>query len=88
VSDEDDRETAQEPQVFDKPLHLDTSQSIETAERFIEQEQSWITGKRSGQGYTLPLTSRKDRRPVISSPHEVYLGKHLLGPYGRTLGQP
>ncbi|MNN13011.1 hypothetical protein D3C81_1260270 [compost metagenome] len=67
VGDQQHGEAMLAPQTFDQLLHLDPGQSVQRAERLIQQQQPWLMDQRPGQGYTLLLATGQRRRPFIGT---------------------
>ena len=65
VSDEDDRFAKTVDQRAEFALKLGASDGIESAERFVHQENRWIGGESAGDSYALPLSSRKFARMAM-----------------------
>ena len=48
-------------------VHAKSRQRVERAERFVGQQQSWLSDQGPGQGSTLLLATRQQIRPGVLS---------------------
>jgi hypothetical protein len=67
------------PELFHQALYLQARQHIERTQRFIQEQQRWLTREGTGQSDPLTLATRKRGRPVADPVKEAYLLQSASG---------
>jgi hypothetical protein len=67
------------PDAFQQPLHGNTSQGIERAERLVKCQHARIADQRAGQRHALLLSAGENRRPLRTLVAKAYFDKGIFG---------
>ncbi|HWK49691.1 MAG TPA: hypothetical protein VNR40_07375, partial [Steroidobacter sp.] len=88
VRHQDGREALVEPDALEHALHLDARQSVERAQRLVQQEKLRMTGEGASQRNALTLAAGEHTRPLIGAVGQAYFFEktHRNSPaFGRRL---